>query len=447
MARRVRHDTKQGASINRALGGTEKIYWLLDQLYCLNFAVYAEIEGTLSQSAIRNALEMAQQEHPLLRARIEVTGRKPVFASADPRSARLVPERRELRGWRRQLERELDRPFGTGTAPLARFLWFRGEAERSVAALVFHHPIADGRSGASVLTEVLRRAAGEELGLDYRQVNRASQDLDVIKRKRPLQANAQMLRFWLNRGKETLAFARQLPGYDMRVPDARDVRSLPVSVPAKTSAALLANCRREKTSIHGALGAALLFALNAEHGPGESRNLALNSLADLRGVLVGDLSERDLGLYVATLTTVHEVGPGRGFWEVARELRAALREVLDSGDGNLIHSFYPESILFTPDRAGARKVQKVVALAPPSSMLTNIGDLGDVSLGTRARLRAMGFLLSPPAQNPVCVTAASYRGRMSLNLLYDQGKLRRTQASRIARNFRTILTDAAGPQG
>jgi hypothetical protein len=36
---------------------------------------------------------------------------------------------------------------------------------------------------------------------------------------------------------------------------------------------------------------------------------------------------------------------------------------------------------------------------------------------------------------------------MSLNLLYDQGKLRRAQANRIARNFRMMLTDAAGPQG
>lgn len=444
MARRVAHDSEHGPRINRALGGTEKIYWLLDKLYCLNFAVYAEVDGSLSPGGLKAALAMAQREHPLLRARIELIGRKPVFTPVDPRSAPLALERREFAGWRRQLERELDAPFATGAAPLARFLWFRGEAGRSVAALVFHHPIADGRSGANVLTEVLRRAVGEDLELRYRKANPPSQELDLIARKRPLAANAQMLRFWLNRGKEALAFARQLPGYDMRVPESRDVRSLPISLPAKTSTALLANCRREQTSVHGALGAALLFALDAEHGDEETRNLALNSLADLRGALVGDLNERDLGLYVATLTTVHELGPDTRFWGLARDLRTALRGVLDSGDGNLIHSFYPESILFTPDRAGAEKVQKVVALAPPSSMLTNIGDLGDVPLGRRARIRSMGFLLCPPAQNPVCITAASYRGRMSLNLLYDQGKLRRLQASRIARNFRSIVTDAAG---
>ena len=34
-------------TIQRPLGGTEKIYWLLDKLYSLNFAAYVELEGKL----------------------------------------------------------------------------------------------------------------------------------------------------------------------------------------------------------------------------------------------------------------------------------------------------------------------------------------------------------------------------------------------------------------
>ena len=35
------------AGMNRPLGPTEAIYYLLDQLYCLNFVVFAEVSGSL----------------------------------------------------------------------------------------------------------------------------------------------------------------------------------------------------------------------------------------------------------------------------------------------------------------------------------------------------------------------------------------------------------------
>ncbi len=77
-------------------------------------------------------------------------------------------------------------------------------------------------------------------------------------------------------------------------------------------------------------------------------------------------------------------------------------------------------------------VQKIVALAPPSSMLTNIGRIDEIDLGRALSVRETGFLLSPPAQYPICVTASSYLGGMLLNLLYDRGKISQVQAKRIA---------------
>lgn len=35
---------KGRTEIRRPLGGTEKIYWLLDKLYSLNFTAYVELE-------------------------------------------------------------------------------------------------------------------------------------------------------------------------------------------------------------------------------------------------------------------------------------------------------------------------------------------------------------------------------------------------------------------
>jgi len=117
---------------------------------------------------------------------------------------------------------------------------------------------------------------------------------------------------------------------------------------------------------------------------------------------------------------------------------------MDSGDANAINGIYTEISLFSPDLAGARRVQKVVALAPPSSMLTNIGRIVEEPLDGTVKIRSLAFAVSPPAQHPVCVTAASYGGQMFLNLLYDECKLDAEIATRIADSMLVKLEEVAG---
>jgi len=430
-------------SIQRPLGGTEKIYWLLDKLYCLNFAAYVELQGDLDSAQLQTALDSVQEETPLLRCRIAVDGNRLAFAPVDPLEHPLLLSIEGLRGWRRQLEQQLDHRFADGSAPLARVLWFRGKTARSVLAVVFHHPIADGRSGLHVLQRIVQCAAGTAPPFAYRPAHASAQELDLIKEQNPVAGKLKELKFWLARGRELLKKAEQLPGYDADPSTRRQTRSIELIVGKSLSRALLDACRAHDTSIHGALGAAQVLALNDEFGARKSRVMALNSLADLRPVIAGALSEQDLGLYVSTLTTVHDLAARPDFWQLAGEVRDELQRIIGSGDANLIHSFYPESSLFPPDERGARMVQRIVALAPPSSMLTNIGRIGDIDLGPDLAVRKTGFLLSPPAQNPICVTASSYQGRMILNLLHDRSKIGEEQAKRIAAHLLGHLEQAA----
>jgi len=429
-------------SIQRPLGGTEKIYWLLDKLYSLNFAAYVELKGKLDPDTLQAALSEVQEATPLLRSRIVVENKQPVFEPVDPKKHPLRLEILALRGWRRQLEQQLDTAFPTGCAPLARLLWFRGKAAKSVVAIVFHHPIADGRSGVHILLQTLRRAAGTTPQIAQRPARPSVQELDYIRQKHPVASKLKEVKFWLAKGRELLSMASQLPGYDMNASGQRETASIGLAISKSRSKSLLSACRAHKTSVHGAIGAAQIMALNDEFGARKARVMALNSLADLRGVIDGDLSEKDLGLYVSTLTTVHTLDADPDFWRLATEVRDDLQKTITSGDADLIHSFYPRSALFTPDVRGAQKVQKIVALAPPSSMLTNIGRIDEVDLGQELAVRETGFLLSPPAQYPICVTASSYRGGMLLNLLYDRDKISQTQAKRIAGNLLRHLEEA-----
>ena len=163
-------------------------------------------------------------------------------------------------------------------------------------------------------------------------------------------------------------------------------------------------------------------------------------------MLSGKLSASDLGLYVATITTVHGLAAKPDFWHLAADIRGQLQQVLTSGDANLVHSVYREDSLLPMGRNRARLIQSSVALAPPSSMLTNIGKVDTPDLRNGARIQSLAFLVSPPPQHPVCVTAASHGGRLHLNLLYDRVKLDDAQAQRITNTLVGFLEAAARGQ-
>jgi hypothetical protein len=65
-----------------------------------------------------------------------------------------------------------------------------------------------------------------------------------------------------------------------------------------------------------------------------------------------------------------------------------------------------------------------------------------VDLGDQLTLKTLAFVVWPPAQHPVCVTAASYAGRM--NMLYDEHKLSVSQAKAIGDGMVAHLQAAAG---
>lgn len=56
-------------AVDRPLGSTENVYWLLDRLYCRDFVVYAELDGAL-------ALNLLYDRNKLPAARAKTIGRR-----------------------------------------------------------------------------------------------------------------------------------------------------------------------------------------------------------------------------------------------------------------------------------------------------------------------------------------------------------------------------------
>ena len=73
-------------SIKRPLGGTEKIYWLLDKLYSLNFAAYVVLDGKLDPEDLQAALSEVQEATPVQHTGA-VLARQLAKAEQDPKCA------------------------------------------------------------------------------------------------------------------------------------------------------------------------------------------------------------------------------------------------------------------------------------------------------------------------------------------------------------------------
>lgn len=105
---------KPPPGLNRPLGPTEAIYCLLDQLYCLNFVVFAEVNGNLDAPGLEHALKAVQVEQPLLRTQLAVVRGRACFKAVAPEQAPLIAQVRPLRNWRAAVAVELDAPFSGG---------------------------------------------------------------------------------------------------------------------------------------------------------------------------------------------------------------------------------------------------------------------------------------------------------------------------------------------
>ncbi len=130
--------------------------------------------------------------------------------------------------------------------------------------MTYHHTIADGRSGATVLLDVLRRAAGVVGPAVHKPARPSSQDLDLLSHQPALLGALKKTKFWLaawqGRAAAGAAVARLRPEPD---PRSRGSASCRLNWIGPRWPHLQRQARTNGTTIHGALGAAQLLAINA----------------------------------------------------------------------------------------------------------------------------------------------------------------------------------------
>jgi hypothetical protein len=292
----------------RNLGAMERMLHLYSKEHPRHFCVVAEIAGAINPERYRAAFDVVQRRHPMLSVYVkdDVECEPSVYRSCRPLLVDVLPVAREP-DWRRVVERELSTPFLDTEGPLMRATVLH-DSDRVSIILTFHHVLADGMSGVSIVQDLMEALDGRTLSplLDIASLEKLAADV------------------LLPRGE--MAESKLPPGLD---PDAlRTIADLPlwrlfdgdtpeVSTTCfdhESTALILRRSKANGTTLHGAICAAVIQSA-ALRSPKDT--FTITSAINLRPKL--NSVRRDCALLIGAGTVRFSIEPAQSFWLLARQ--------------------------------------------------------------------------------------------------------------------------------
>jgi len=287
----------------RDLDAFEEFFWLIEQSVPVFHTIVAEVKGATTVAQWESALDAVETRYPLLSASIgKLRGKRPFFEKLPGASMplRVAPLTDSL-VLEEEMENELQRPFGDGSGPLTRATLFYAR-DRAVVMFATHHSSLDGKSHLLLVQDLLAAVAGEDLGEQLEVLPGIGQLLG-------LPAPADYVK------KSSGKSAAPEDGAGVEVFKVR-VQRLQLTVEETT--ALLERAKKEQTTVHAALVAALTLAGKRYSDAWQVGPVRCMSPIDMRKALgLPDAAGLLISLHQGPVPTPD----GASFWDIARAVR------------------------------------------------------------------------------------------------------------------------------
>ncbi|MFI5496795.1 condensation domain-containing protein [Actinoplanes sp. NPDC051859] len=427
----------------RALSPLERWYWIADQISPLHVVARVRLRGEFPPELARRSLDGLQARHPLLQVAIVEDGQGVAFVPCGaPIALRRVTASDADTSWQREInDRELVDRLDVGTGPLLRAVIIDyGNAVQDLI-LTAAHCIADGTTALALLQQWIRIADDNRSGATSPGPLRslpAPEDMFPHRQRGALAIVAAQLRDQLARWRwrpRRLTASTPVPYGDRRTGFLH--RSLsPAQVDALAEA-----CRREATTVHGALAAAMAAAVAEEGRPGRGGHVIVGSPIDFRRDLTPPVESDEAGAYVATVPSLVGYQPGAALWPAARAVSRDVARRRRRGEHlamiSLLRWAGPASVA-----SSMPFVRRVERQGPGNLCLSNLGrhDFPD-ELGPW-RLSGAQFIAGISVSGSFVATVNTTHGHLFWNFTYIDGIVPRDRAERLADACVTTLLSA-----
>jgi putative cofactor-binding repeat protein len=379
---------------NRPLGTNEKVFWVLDQKTTTQFAVVAEIDGNLIDSAWREALDIVQGRHPNLW--VQISGNDYSTAHLNHVDNCRIPLRvvytKSGDNWNGVLEAELAEPLDVTIAPLAKAVLIQ-QRGKSVFLFISNHSIGDGMSVALFIRDILTVLSGNTIGNLF-PVSSLDEHVGIS---------------LMEPGEEVTGFDQAKNNLLPRTNVTVERLKLSGTLTKK----LIERAKTEKTTVHGALTSAIVLALQTKSNPfvQEKPVRILHPLSARTTLSLGE----DYGLLINIVTLPYLPSPQQRFWDFARETRQGIASTQTS---DWIKADITATTGLFSNGLAINMVEDALHQGTAHEvMLTNLGQLSFASDFGNLELKSIwGPMVLTPHTLAQTVGVATFNGELTLTV-------------------------------
>lgn len=427
---------------NRKLAPIEQTMEILNQhAGSFNVVTISRIKGDLNEEIVRQALDLIQGRHPHLNSRIVGDLDSLRFDFGAKNIPLRVVQKHSSEQRQEVVLEELNQPIDSDKCLARAVLITFSDGQPNYLLTILHHAISDGLSTVQLHSEILtycqKIVEGEiEENIpslhplpDIQELMSKSMQGKIATIKGILFLLRLKLKLSLHRP-QTLRFEKCVPT------ELRRCNMVQRKLNKEITAQLVELCRKEKTTVQGALCAAMMLAA-AKEISSETRaklRLSCRSFVDLRRRLKPEINRENLGVLASSITSLHTLEINTSFWDLARDVREQIKVSLESEDiFSIVLMFRKicESLLSRPNEA------------PVTVGVTNIGRIDIPSDYGLFKLEEISFVPAQAAFGGVFSAAlTTFQDTMILNFMFSEPSISKERIEILVNHTISCIVDA-----
>ena len=427
--------------MKRELGTLERALLIADQHAPFHRVSVLQLENAPAPHILKQSLQILQNRHPFLRARLLHEKGTYYFAKlVEPVLPFYFLPRWNADHWIYISEVELAKRIDALAGPLFRCTYLYSAADqRAEIIFSFYHSIVDASSVNQFLHELLVVCSSfieQKTVSPYELIPIPPAESRFPPAFRGLSLAIRQLRFAFQQMMDEFVFQIQTRG--KRIPPihlhASQGHLLSVRLPGELTEALHHCARKEGMTLNSVLNAAMLLAVNRHLYAGQQVSMQTVSFASLRPYVEPPLRDEDLASYISLLRHAVSVDGSVEFWSLARSLHKQIDSSLKSGykfiAASLAESFLGKLTRFRSFRMSATALN-YSGVVPVQSVYGSI------------RVMGLHGFVSPYDLGPeFSAEALIFNNQLVWDFVYLEADMSREEANATVEEIKSILKSA-----